>query len=111
MSTLGEILRQSRIKAAISLRSLASEMDITPSYLSDIENDRRVPSEDVLRRLSSRLNLDVDEVMALAGRFGEQAERYLKEQPAAIALFRKISEKNLSKEDLEQISKTLDKRK
>lgn len=109
MRTLGELLRESRVAAGISLRTLASEMEITPSYMSDIENDRRVPSEDVLRKISHRLGVDLNQAMAMAGRFGEQAERYLKEQPAAVALFRKISERNLSKEELEEISMTLDK--
>ena len=32
--------------------------------------------------------------MALAGRFGEDAERYLRRHPTAGALFRKLSETN-----------------
>jgi hypothetical protein len=34
--------------------------------------------------------------MALAGRLGEDAERFLRRQPAAGALFRKLTETNAS---------------
>ncbi|MNC96622.1 hypothetical protein D3C83_140400 [compost metagenome] len=45
-----------------------------------------------------------DELMALAGRVGDQAERYLKREPMVGVLFRRISEKRL---DAEEIGKLL----
>jgi len=107
-TSFGETLREARVKKGVSLRSLASELSITPSYLSDIENDRRIPSEDVLQELAARLNLDFDDLMARAGRFGEDAERYLKNQPTAVKLFRRISESNLDEEELRRLLKTVD---
>ena len=106
--SFGDILREARVKKGVSLRSFASELSITPSYLSDIENDRRIPSEDVLQELATRLNLDFDDLMARAGRFGENAERYLKNQPTAVKLFRRISESNLDEEELRQLLKTVE---
>src|SRR5262249_41275715 len=106
--TLGDVIREARVRAKRGLRELARELDITPSYLSDIENDRRVPAEDVLRRIAVLLKLDFDELMALAGRFGERAERYLKRHPEAGKLFRKISEKNLEESDLRKLSDKAD---
>jgi DNA-binding XRE family transcriptional regulator len=41
---LTESLRPLRESRDVSLRSLAKLLGITPSYLSDIENDRRLPS-------------------------------------------------------------------
>jgi transcriptional regulator with XRE-family HTH domain len=98
--TLGEVIRDARTKAKLGLRELARKLSITPSYQSDIEYDRRVPSEEVLRATADELNLDFDDLMARAGRFGEQADRYLKKNPIAGALFRTISEDNLSEEAL-----------
>lgn len=106
--TLGEHLRQARLDRDLGLRELAKELDITPSYLSDIENDRRVPSEEVLRAISARLKLDFDELMARAARFGEDAERYLKRHPAAAALFRKIADRRLSDEQLKELLTSVD---
>ncbi len=82
---------------------MAAKLELAPSYLSDIENDRRIPSEEVLRGLSKELKLEFDELMALAGRFGNRAERYLKRNPTAGRLFRRISEANLGEEDLKRL--------
>jgi transcriptional regulator with XRE-family HTH domain len=106
--TLGEFLRDARVAADLSLRDLAKQLDVSPSYLSDIENDRRVPAEDVLRALAEHLTLDADTLLAMAGRFGEETERYMKKHPAAGILFRKISSKNLSDDALQKLLETAD---
>jgi len=107
-SSLGEVLREARVQKGLSLRTVAAELGITPSYQSDIENDRRVPAEEVLARTAILLDLDFDRLMARAGRFGERAERYLKRQPAAVQLFRRISEKNLSRDELEKLGEQVE---
>ena len=106
--TLGEVLRTARAKADLTLRDLAKKLALSPSYLSDIENDRRVPAEDVLRQLAGELNLNFDDLMAMAGRVGDQAERYLKQHPAAGTLFRRISDKRLPEEDLKKLLQQVD---
>lgn len=98
--SLGETIRATRLQTRHSLRVMAKALAITPSYLSDIENDRRVPSEEVLHRLAGMLRLDFDHLMAIAGRFGEDAERYLRKHPTAGMLFRKITERNLRDDEL-----------
>ena len=107
--TLGEVLRDARVKADLTLRVLAKKLDITASYISDIENDRRTPSEDVLQKLADELNLKFDELMSLAGRVGDQAERYMKQHPAAGVLFRRISDRRLPEEDLKKLLTQVDK--
>src|SRR5437899_1628715 len=92
--TLGEHIRKARANN-MSLRELARRLSRTPSYISDIENDRRTPSEEVLRQLANELGEQFEVLMALAGRVGTEAERYLKRSPAATTLFRKIYEKSL----------------
>jgi transcriptional regulator with XRE-family HTH domain len=106
--TLGDILREGRLVKKLGLRELARELDITPSYLSDIENDRRVPSEDVLRKLAAGLGLDVNHLLALAGRFGDDAERYMKRNPSVGVLFRRISENKLEEDDIQKLVDQVD---
>jgi transcriptional regulator with XRE-family HTH domain len=106
--TLGEVLRDARVKADLTLRDLAKKLSISPSYISDIENDRRVPAEEVLRQLAGELKLKFDDLMAMAGRVGDQAERYLKTHPAAGTLFRRISDKRLPDEDLQKLLQSVD---
>lgn len=89
--SLGEFIRIARVAHAYSLRDVAKHLKISPSYLSDIENDRRVPAEPVLRGLADRLILDFDILMSLAGRLDSQTQRLLRRAPAAAVLFRKLS--------------------
>jgi transcriptional regulator with XRE-family HTH domain len=90
--TLGDRIRKARVGLGLGLRALAQDVSVSPSYVSDIENDRRIPSEEVLRSIGDRLELDFDDLMALAGRFGDEADRYLRRTPAAGRLFRQLSE-------------------
>ena len=109
VNTLGDEIREARMKAGKRLRPFAEELELAPSYLSDIENDRRVPSEEVMRRIAGKLGLDFDHLMALAGRFGEEAERYIKKNPAAGMLFRRISQSNLREEQLNKLLEVTEK--
>jgi transcriptional regulator with XRE-family HTH domain len=103
--TLGMVIRDARVANdhGWSLRDFAKLLEITPSYQSDIENDRRVPAEEVLKKTADLLGLKFEDLMALAGRLGEDAERYLRRQPAAGALFRKLTEANAPEELLRKM--------
>ena len=105
----GEVVREARTARGWSLRELARRIDITPSYLSDIENDRRVPAEDVLRALARELDLDFDDLMARSGRLGSVASRYISRTPGAGVLFRRLSEENAPPDVLERLSEALQK--
>lgn len=107
--TLGDRIREARIRQGKSLRQVAKDLGITPSYLSDIENDRRVPAEATLLKIAELLELDFSDLMSLAGRFGEEAERYVRKQPMAVRLFRRIAQANLSEEQLKQLLEEIEK--
>ena len=89
---LGDLINRRRVAKQLSLRGLARQVDIAPSYLADIENDRRTPSESVLRRVSAILDVDFDALMQQAGRLGEEAEHYLRQERLAGQLFRRVAE-------------------
>jgi transcriptional regulator with XRE-family HTH domain len=101
--SLGQQVRDARVAAGLSLRALARQLEVAPSYMNDIENDRRVPSEAVLRRMASELGLDADLLLATAGRVGEGAREYIKEQPAAGVLFRRLSDARLDERGLKKL--------
>ena len=106
--SLGDAINRSRMEKRVGLRALARELGIAPSYLSDIENGRRVPSEAILRRLSERLDLDFDILMRQAGRLGEEAEEYIRHNELAGQLFRRIAGSQLDQEDLKRLLARLD---
>ena len=105
---LGDLINKARVTKRLSLRGLAREVGIVPSYLADIENDRRTPSESVLRRISAILDLDFDDLMQQAGRLGEEAEHYLRQERLAGQLFRRVAETNLDQEALQELLNKLE---
>jgi transcriptional regulator with XRE-family HTH domain len=113
--TLGQRIRDARVTAGLSLRELARRIERAPSYINDIEHDRRVPSEGVVLQLAGELSLDADLLLAAAGRVGEGAERYMQSNPTAGVLFRRVSDAGLGEQDLrhllDQAEKMIDKRK
>jgi transcriptional regulator with XRE-family HTH domain len=91
-NSLGDIVRDARTARKITLRKFSAMIDKSPSYVSDIENDRRTPSEGVLREICDLLELDFDRLMALAGRFGDETERQLRKTPSLGTLLRRLAE-------------------
>lgn len=107
-NTLGEYIEAARNAAGFKLREFAKKIGIAASYMSDIENNRRVPSEYVLKKIAEHLNLGMTELMGRAGRMGGTVERYMQEQPAAGVLFRKVAEGRLDNEQIQTLLKQTD---
>ena len=67
--TFGSFVREKRQSIGLSLRTLAAKLDLSPVYLSNIENDRRpAPTRAYLERLEQELH-------ALTDFFDEVRER------------------------------------
>jgi transcriptional regulator with XRE-family HTH domain len=107
-TTLGAFIRDARLAKGLKLRELARRLDVTPSYVSDIENDRRIPSEEVLTKIAAELDLDYSNLVARAGRLPADAERYMRETPSATALFRRITEQKWPEEDIKRLAQSAD---
>jgi transcriptional regulator with XRE-family HTH domain len=105
---LGDWIRETRIAKDLTLRELARRLDRAPSYISDIEYSRRIPSEEVLREICKVLDLEFDRMLAAAGRLGAEAERFLKSKPTAGVLFRRVSEARLNEAELKSLLSTVD---
>jgi transcriptional regulator with XRE-family HTH domain len=108
--TLGTQIRDARIHAKQTLRGLARELELSPSYINDIEYDRRVPSDEVLRRIADRLELNLDGLLAAAGRVGiaKDAEQYIRETPSAGVLFRRVTNDRLTEDQLKRLIENVD---
>ena len=90
------------------MRELARAVGKAPSYLSDIEHGHRVPAEAVVLELCAVLDLDADAMLGLAGRLGEDADQYLRREPVAGVLFRRVQEHGLNAQDLRQLIERAD---
>lgn len=107
-ASLGGQIRTARVAKGLGLREFARLIEKSPSYVSDIEYDRRIPSEDVLRSICTHLDLDFDRMLALAGRLGDEADRYLRREPAAGVLLRRAQEGGLTDDDLRKLIQQAD---
>lgn len=105
---LGRQIADARRAHEKSLRALAEEVKLSPSYLNDIEHERRVPSEQAIRDIARVLNMDVNAMLAKAGRVGENTQEYMRSRPSAGVLLRKASDAGLSEEELQKLIPRLD---
>lgn len=62
MDNLGERLKDVRLKAGMTLRELARQADVSPSFISQIENGKSQPSVSTLYTFSRLLGVTVDEL-------------------------------------------------
>ena len=66
--TFGSYIRRLRIKNNIGQRELAKKIGVAPSYLNDMEkNKRTAPRIDLIKKLSVILKADLDLLNDLAG--------------------------------------------
>jgi transcriptional regulator with XRE-family HTH domain len=66
-AALGEIIRQQRELAELSMRQFAQLAGISNPYLSQIERGLRAPSEQVLEGIASALKVSADTLYHQAG--------------------------------------------
>ena len=81
--TLGSKLRTLRLSRGISIKKLAPELSLNYTYLSKLENDKVIPSEAVIERISRYYGYDRDELMLLADRIPDDIRQILRENPQA----------------------------
>ena len=60
INTIGQLVREHRIKCNKTQIEIAKEIGISRNYLLDIENDRYMPSVPVMVALSKRLGVDLN---------------------------------------------------
>lgn len=70
---IGDIIQRARSRKGLSQKELARAADVTPAYISRIENGDSVPSDELCKKLADHLGLDDTTLrtQALIGREGE----------------------------------------
>ena len=87
--TFGSLVRKLRQNQGIGIKRLAPELGLDYSYLSRIENDKAMPSEKTIDKISRYFDYSKDELMLAADRIPEDIRRILRENPQeAIAYLR-----------------------
>ena len=91
----GSHIRKLRIEKNIGQRELAKKIGIAPSYLNDIEkNKRSAPKPKIIKELSLILNIDLDFLNDLAGSSKKTLPpdiiEYMRQNSEIISLVRSI---------------------
>src|SRR5207302_6186817 len=63
---LGEVVKQAREELGLTQRELAAQLGVKASHVAYIENNHRNPSLSLLRRLSTELGLNSQELLFLS---------------------------------------------
>lgn len=108
----GEVLREARIAKGYSLRKFAAAVDISPTYLSLVEQGKveSPPTADRVKRMAELLGEDTDQWITLAGRVPEDLPGIIQKQPKEIPeLLREAS--GLTAEQLRKLTQQAQKMK
>jgi len=116
VSSFGLYIRDLRIREKIGQRELALKVGIAPSYLNDIEkNKRSAPKNDIIKKLSIILKADLDLLNDLAGKSKKTLPpdilEYLEKNSKAISLIRSLKNNGLKNQELEKIEENINKSK
>lgn len=81
ISRVGNVIRLRRESRGVRQTELAQYAGVGHAYISKIEHGRETPSEDVIERIATRLDLDVDELILMTGRVPAHFVRALCAEP------------------------------
>ena len=110
----GLFIRELRIKKNIGQRDLAKKIGVSPSYLNDIEKEKRsAPKLTVIKKISKYLETNLDELNDLAGvskkEVAHDISEYMEKNPKIVSLIRSIKNNNLNETQIESIEKSINK--
>jgi transcriptional regulator with XRE-family HTH domain len=105
----GATLRKTRERAGISLRRIAEATGISPTYLSDVEHGRRMPSREIIGKLAEAMELPVGELLKSDPResLGEIVPEVLASPETGVALAavcRRLRDGKITRRDLNRLA-------
>ena len=110
----GSYIRRLRMKNDIGQRELAKKIGMAPSYLNDIEKDKRTaPRIELIKKLSVILKADLDLLYDLAGNSKKTVApdivNFIENNPRIISLLRAAKNSKLNDDDIEELEKKSEK--
>jgi transcriptional regulator with XRE-family HTH domain len=113
----GDFLREKRMRADISLRKLAEDIQLSPAYMSDVENNRRYPLDnEKLAILIEMLHLTPEEQERMYDLAGEARNdvapdlpEYINEEQIVRTALRRAKEKATT-EDWQRFIESLERK-
>lgn len=127
MGEFGSYILKKRKEKSISLRTMAKDLNISVSYLSDLENGFKMPPnssnenyKDLIVKIIKYLDMDendsreciefADKDLIKKGHISNDLTEYMEKNPLASVALRKAKELNINDSDWEVIIKNIDKK-
>ncbi len=105
--TFGGRVRLKRMEKQITLRKFAEMLDVSPTYVSQIErNEFKPPVEDKIREIAKILGENEDEMLALAKKVSSDLPPIIQQHPKEVATFLRTA-KGFSREDWEELTQKI----
>ena len=125
MGKFGDMIKNKRLEKRINLRKMAQLLEISPSYLSDLENGKRLPpngDNDIYRNLleniskllemtnqeTEKLQLYADEELIGKGYVTKEMSEYLSVNQMAVTALRKAKNANADENTWKEIVRILE---
>src|SRR5438132_250694 len=100
--TFGDVVREKRDARDMSLREFAKKLgDVSPAHISDIENGRRYPSQELLKKMAHLLGVTIQELQKYDVRPRvDELKRLVDRDPIYGVALRKLAERKVTPEEL-----------
>ena len=110
----GPYIRSLRLNLNIGQRELAEKIGIAPSYLNDIEKEKRSsPKQIIINKIALLLKTNINDLNDLAGiskkNLAPDIIDYIEKNPRMKNLIRTIKDNNLGNIQIEEIEKSINK--
>ena len=127
MSEFGKYLKEKRCEKGITTRTMAKDLKVSVSYISELESGTKLPPNstrkeygDLIQRIIDYLKLDNEEAAKMhsladselgsKGYLSNDMTDYVNKVPAAMAALRKAKDADISESQWYEFIKQLDKK-
>ncbi len=105
----GAYVRQERLSREIGLREMAKKIGVSPTYLSKVERDEfPPPAEDKVRKIAEIFHIDVDILLALAGKVSSDLSEIIREHPRELAALLRTT-RGMTADDVARLAREAEK--
>ena len=111
-TTFGSYISRLRKDAGLGLREFSRQLNISASYLNDIEKQKRdAPKDEIVAVIADKLGADRNLILDLAGKsrkvVAADISEMVQKSTETVALLRAIRDHNPSEDNLKEIRETL----
>lgn len=96
---IGVVLKKIRMAFSMSAKDLAEVLDISPSYLSEIENNKKKPSIDLLEKYAYVFDIKTSSIILMAEDYLENERKSKSDlfiQKRMLKLLNKFSDRGVA---------------